>query len=440
VVIDTADSLELARFVGGLHDLESGRLVCHPLPGGTGERWLAFDFLSALGKDANSVGAVQVGTRAWWWAELWLRAEQLRDVFVLRGHLLNWRTLERLLAVQRACGFRLWLIGARALGPAPRKVLDAAAPVEASVGEFVENWDPARCTRSVVKHADAFPSVPMVSFLTFRAACRRLLAPADFAPVDTIFSTTLGSALDWLRAQQQMLQAVRQLDLALADPQSFAVNDRYRPTAEAHARQEQADTWRRFLRELGSWLEPVLRGSASEATVRLRAVQVACFQYGLLLRLATPCHAPSTWPAVRPSLDEDHVARVRTLASPFLAALTTVALLTGDEPEVLARLRLDQLEGIHQIAPMPRGARSLVRAYVLERRAHGAVDDSPAFAERDGRASSPRVLRRQLQQVARLLGMDLPGTMSYQPSISDRLEDREVVVRLPILRLAVSDA
>ena len=51
MVIDAEDSLELARFVGGLHDLESGRLVCHPLPGGTSERWLAFDLLSALGKD-----------------------------------------------------------------------------------------------------------------------------------------------------------------------------------------------------------------------------------------------------------------------------------------------------------------------------------------------------------------------------------------------------
>jgi hypothetical protein len=58
VIIDPADSLEVAEFVGGLHDLEHGRLVCHPLPGGTGERWLALDLLAALAKDVTGFGAV----------------------------------------------------------------------------------------------------------------------------------------------------------------------------------------------------------------------------------------------------------------------------------------------------------------------------------------------------------------------------------------------
>jgi hypothetical protein len=182
----------------------------------------------------------------------------VRDVFVLRSHLLNAQTLESLLLVQHACGFGLWLIASRPLGRAHQKVVHRA--VETSVIGFLEQWEAATSSRSVVEHVDAFPTVPSVSFLTFRAACRRLLAPADFTRVDSVFSTTLGSALDWLRVRQPILQAVRQLDLVLADPQSFVVNDRYRPSLEAQARQEHADTWRRFLRELGGWLEAVLQG------------------------------------------------------------------------------------------------------------------------------------------------------------------------------------
>jgi hypothetical protein len=444
VIIDPADSLELAEFVGGLHDLEHGRVVCHPLPGGTGERWLAFDILAALGKDLTSFGAEHVGMRGWWWAELWLRAEEIGDVFVLRTHLLNERARERLFQLQLACGFRLWLIGARALQP---DLLKRWEPCEVNAAAFVARWQHAAstCGQPGNTHADSFPSVPEVTFLTFRAACRRVLARAEFDRVDAVFSDTVRAALGWLREQQPRLQAVRQLDLELSDPQTFIVNDRYRPNLEMQARLCQEGVWLQCLNELATFLESELSvPSSTEATVRLRAIQVACFRFGLLLHIAGSVSGQLDRQVARSELDAATLARLRTLSSPYLAAAAALAVLTSSGAEVLSQLSLACVDRKASRAnqatlAMPRSAQPLVRAHVLERRAEGASDEAPVFAEADGHPTSQRVLTRRLQQVARRLAVHIPGASLPGPSVFDCLQQPGAVVRLPIIRLAVAD-
>src|SRR5205814_1898806 len=161
-------------------------------------------------KDLTGFGGEHVGMRAWWWAELWLRAEEIGDVFVLRAHLLNDRAFERLLELRLACGFRLWLIGARALQSSQRDLLNESAASELNVRAFLTRWRPvaAACNQARDEHGDSFPAVPVVSFLTFRAACQRLLGPLDFDQVDTVFCNTLRAALGWLHEQQRTLQTV----------------------------------------------------------------------------------------------------------------------------------------------------------------------------------------------------------------------------------------
>jgi hypothetical protein len=447
VVIDAADSLELAEFVSGLHNLDDGRLVCHPPPGGTGDRWLAYDLLVALGKDLTGFGAEHVGMRAWRWAELWLRAEEIGDVFVLRAHLLNERALERLLALQRACGFQLWLIGVRAPQYSQRDLLKGPAASEVDVRAFLIRWRPvaAACTQTGSEHVDSFPAVPAMSFLTFRAACRRLLAPPEFDQVDAVFCNTLRAALDWLHERQRTLQTVRQIDLELADPQSYVVNDRYRAKLEIQARQIQESLWHQFLRELAALLESNLNVfSDAEATVRLRAIQVSCFRYGLLLQMATGQRGPSACSDAQSRLKAACVGRLRTLLTPHLAAAATLALLTGGGAEVLAPLRLNQLEcgpgqGNANTFAVPRDAQRLIRAHVLERRAQGASDDAPVFAAAGGRTTGQRVLKRRLEQVARRLAVHIPGACVPEASVSDWLQQPGAVVRLPIVRLAVAE-
>ena len=57
--------------------------------------------------------------------------------------------------------------------------------------------------------------LPTASFLTFRAACRRLLEPADFEHVDRTFSMALEGSLGWLDQHHTALIAVRRLELEL---------------------------------------------------------------------------------------------------------------------------------------------------------------------------------------------------------------------------------
>jgi hypothetical protein len=444
LVVDRQDSLQLVEVVTRLAHAERHRLVCHPLPGGVADCWLAVDLLVALGKEVAGPHAQQVARSGWRLAEVWLRAEGIEHLFVLRAHELTDRALERLLELQRRCAFQLWLLGAR-----PFAVPWAARPRRLDAAGFVRHWQ-REAAGAYARQPDDTPRLPLptASFLTFRAACRRLLEPADFERIDRVFGGALEASLDWLQLHQATLTAVRRLELELFDQDAFVVNGRYRADREVRVRTTLEQHWLQFQAALGSRVQSLLgASSAAEQVVRLRAVQVACFRFGLLLEV--PHRTSTGWPdlAGGAALDERCASRLRTLWMPRTATAVALALLTGDGAEQLAQLRLGQvmagqLELERGPVTVPQHTWSLVQATLLERRMDGASDQAPLFVGPDGRPVSVRVLRQLVRAAAWHLGLNflnMPGQGAREAAGRDWLQRTGArVVRLPSLSLAIA--
>jgi hypothetical protein len=441
LVVDRQDSRQLVDVITRLARAESGRLVCHPLPGSVADRWLAVDILMALGKVVAGPHAHQVARTGWRLAEVWLRAEGIEDLFVLRTHELADRALKWLLELQSRCGFQLWLMGAR-----PFAVPRTARPRRLDAAGFVRHWQPTAAAAQARQPDDGTARLPLptANFLTFRAACRRLLEPADFERVDRVFSVALEASLDWLQQHQATLTAVRRLELELLDQDAFVVSGRYRADREMRVRVSLEQQWLQFQAALGSHVQSLLGAStAAEQLVRLRALQVACFRSGLLLQVP---HQPSTrWPelAGTAALDERCATRLKTLWIPRTAAAVALALLTGGGAEPLAQLRVGQvvagrLELERGSVTVPQHAWSLVQAAVLERRLDGATDEAPLFVGPNGRATSVRALRALVRGAAWQLGLAIPTISAPEAAGQDWLQRTGThVVRLPSLRLAI---
>lgn len=82
--------------VGALSNRLAGRAALHPTPGSPGSLQLASDLLVSLGKRFDALAFECARTRAWELVEIWMAAERVRHLFVLRGHLLaagRWREL-----------------------------------------------------------------------------------------------------------------------------------------------------------------------------------------------------------------------------------------------------------------------------------------------------------------------------------------------------------
>jgi len=90
VVLDHDDLADNCRCLQGLHSLEAGTVVCHPRPAITATRLLAEDVLRALGKEYRSVEREPRRIR-WLVTKAWLVGEGVRNLVVLRAHLLRLR-------------------------------------------------------------------------------------------------------------------------------------------------------------------------------------------------------------------------------------------------------------------------------------------------------------------------------------------------------------
>ena len=106
-VLDGDDDAACVRELLGLHDLERGRVVCHPRPDAT---WpvLVEDLLRALGKHPQALTRERRTREASRLLEVWLRAEQVRHLVVLRADRLRPEVLEELLTLPLECA--LWLV------------------------------------------------------------------------------------------------------------------------------------------------------------------------------------------------------------------------------------------------------------------------------------------------------------------------------------------
>jgi len=94
-VLDPDDDHGCVRALLALHDLAVGVVVC---PAAPGSPWplLAGHVLTALGKDRRALDAAGPRHRVPELLALWLRAEQVQHLVVLRAHLLPHATLVEL--------------------------------------------------------------------------------------------------------------------------------------------------------------------------------------------------------------------------------------------------------------------------------------------------------------------------------------------------------
>lgn len=108
-VHDPDDDLGCVRHLTALHDLAAGRVVCHPTPGAT---WpvLVRDLLEALGKRRDGLARARRVLDGAALVRIWMRAERVGHLVVLRAHRLRPQLVEALAELAAAAAVTVWLI------------------------------------------------------------------------------------------------------------------------------------------------------------------------------------------------------------------------------------------------------------------------------------------------------------------------------------------
>jgi hypothetical protein len=450
LVLDPEDTAACASVLSRLTSLPHGRVVCHPTPGGT-PTWLGCDLLLALGKRFDAVRAEHVRSQAWELAIVWLRAEAVEHVFILRAHGLTVRALERLRALQVQTGVHLWLVSAcRGVTTAQRQVLSQTDCETMHRDAFLQRWRrvaQASRPRPLSSPPGTFPAVPGVDFPVFRAMCRRLLDPVGFAVVDRTFATALADTLRWLSTRRSIRERFRALELELDELDAtipYTYRDRER---RLQLRNELDEAWYGFERGARNQLQALTSasGSPAETLVRLRAAQAGYFRFGLLLEVHVPPQALRGTAEFGPTFTADLADRLRGLCTPALAAAATLALAGHLGPHALTSLCVGELTTSGTLLQLHRGeqrvlpaaAAPLVRAQLIQRWAQGASEDDALVCRQGGTPADPTVLHRWLQQVGRRLALAIPSTLSpVAAAVSWPVGARLTLSRLPVYPLA----
>lgn len=386
IVEDPADSAELARLVSSLADRARGRVVCHTTPGCSTDEQLASDLLVAVGKRFDALRFERVRRGAWELSEVWMVAEDVVDLFVLRAHALPLQLLHALGEMSRRNGIETWLIDSSR--DAGAGVLDRMRAARWSPTRFRTRWESARNSADrLPRDQTPYPELPSDGFLTFRATCRRLLVPGDFDRVDALYRESMATTIAWLKPRR-------------ARPRAHDVDDSLERDAIAAQIQ-------RLLSDAAS---------TSEALVRFRAAQAACFLDGWFIDfhptvVDTACGMAPLGPELCPA----SANRLRRLCGPVSTAAMALRLATSMRSEILCRLNIDDLaddgggvtiEG--QLMAVPDHARSLVRAHLVARQRQGGSGADPFFVGgNSGGRSNASALRNIVRSASRKTGLSV---------------------------------
>lgn len=351
-----------------LNNPDGGVLAVRVPPGLLRGLALGGELLTGLGKDATHDGVRHHTTDVWRHLRAWMLAHPIRDVVLASAEHARPTHLVSIAEIVAAAGARLWL---HTDGPASKSLeLPLAAwageprPVERLATHLASRrLAPAPAARA----ADPFPAVPRVDFPTFRAACRDLLSPPDFARVDARYIAAFARAAE-----------------RLADPTPDAVGTYLRT-------------------ELGAC------ASADEVLVVLRATQAALFRAGWLLQVALSSflaivereprvgtRTPAEW------------ARLRPYTDPLLGAITALRA-GGVEITDLPVVRVGDVSTDGSTVrvnserfPIESAARVFVRAQRALRLGDGARRDEPLFWRYGGPISDVLALRTLRRPVSEL--------------------------------------
>ena len=208
IVGNPGDDAAITGCLASAGGLPAGRAVIRPTPGAPGRGTLGLDLLAAAGISPRPghLDHAPAGLH-WDYARAWLAGHQITDLLCDRAHRLSGEQLAALGGLAAELAASLWLIWGSPADPAP-----AAAVLEDAAGrpaERISMWDlygqlhPARRSPvPPVPDARAWPPLPGADFITFLAACRRLLPAQDFAVIaaayyDAADLTDLWAARRW---------------------------------------------------------------------------------------------------------------------------------------------------------------------------------------------------------------------------------------------------
>ena len=411
-ILDGADSRDCAERIGALHNLEHGRLVVRITPRVTDQSLLR-DVLRALGKRLE-LPETPPQHRARELAALWIAAEQVRDVYVLRAHLLDGAAVRLILSIVTSTT-DVWFISAtHELPPRIRDaiveyVLDRGhgnprstesplpreAPPTLDVCAFAElDGIDGRRPPSPAVPDGCWPSVPEDhEFWTFRSAVRELLSDPDFERIDDELYVGRIAAREWIgqRAGEAIARFGR------GEVEAFLTGLLARAT------------------------------SRSQALARVRGAQCAFFLGGTLVQLPARGLAESRVICSTP-LDRSAVDILRGFAAPRLAAAGAIALACPLPPSTLCKLSLRDIgpdasfvEVNSARFSVPEHARSLVRAQVLSLESEdGSSGFDSLFVEPETEFAPPisePAMIRLLRGISRRSGLAL---MPDGAAVADR--------------------
>lgn len=352
-VLDPDDDHGCVRALLALHDLAGGVVVC---PAAPGSPWplLAGHVLVALGKGWRAVAAAGPRRRVPELLALWLRAERVQHLVVLRAHLLPHATLVELDRLATDAGLTVWAVAhGDHGGDHTARRAPSAAPV---------HWAAA---------------VALLTAATSAADPRMAAAPELYG---TVRDLARRAGRSWRLYTERTLSLPRDvrpnctLGVLL---QNF--------TIDAH--------------------------DPDELLLRLHATRAGLRDAGLHLALPELEHDTRLLAYLGPRFSAGTMARLRGLACPMAAGALALALATDHNAAWLAATRAEWTDpharhvrtytGTWRI---PAQARPMLRALLDDRAAR--QEPSPAlFLDPDGSALSGRRLAHRIGAAADLAGI-----------------------------------
>jgi hypothetical protein len=167
------------------------------LPGRSATSTWPPTFLVCLGKRFDALRFGRAQRRAWELVDVWIQAEGIRHLFMLRAHRLAVPLCEMLVDLARRCRVDAWLIFGPSTG---RAQLPEQLPFRRwSQASFLARWDTTANGGPGKGQSGEFPELPADDFPTFRSACRRVLDAADFERVDGVFCAAMVHTAGWLK-------------------------------------------------------------------------------------------------------------------------------------------------------------------------------------------------------------------------------------------------
>jgi hypothetical protein len=340
-----------------MRTVPSPQILVRPTPSATDQTTFALDVLTALGKNPEVLTAEKLGLSAWDYALAWLAAAPISNLVIDRAHRLTADHVGDLAELATMLQCRVWLIWSGGGD------LDAVAASVVGVRQFsvMPHNLPMMLPLPSLPSLPSLPPprgyrfddrvLPTVEFTTFRAACRRHLAPREFDHVDRLYTAAADRTDDWLAAHEHLREAGRD----------------------------------EFGGPLAAWLRDEQLGPhhhSGRALITLRATQAALFVGGVLLRWNPATLGPTPADRLCGTIDARH--RPHALyagARTGHAAITALSLHLNQPPLYFDCWRLGDVAAAGEVSLADLAEEHSVDRSTIHRAIHRSPVPGPASGE-----------------------------------------------------------